>query len=269
MDAEAHRTRILFVDDETSIRLTLPPVLEQAGFEVQVAETVSDAMFEINSHPFDVLISDLNIGEEGDGFLVTSAMRQVQPDCITFILTGYPAFETALQAIHGQVDDYLVKPVEIEALIRTVRDKLAHSPAVRFRYKELASLLKENIDTLAPNVNKTRTQKAHTPEQAFGQFTGTLIEVLEKKNSSLDRDTLRAATRFGRLRKRQGFSATRLAAEFSSFQENIYALIQNNLQVMNTGLLLPDLRRLNSSMSQLLAKAMEGLCGQAESKSST
>src|SRR5690242_21368849 len=92
------RKRLLFVDDEPSIRLTLPPILEKAGFEVHVAESVADALFEINSFQFDALVTDLNIGEEGDGFLVASGMRHIQPNCTVFILTGYPAFETALQA---------------------------------------------------------------------------------------------------------------------------------------------------------------------------
>ena len=49
------RKRLLFVDDEPSIRLTLPPILEKAGFEVHVAESVADALFEINSFQFDAL----------------------------------------------------------------------------------------------------------------------------------------------------------------------------------------------------------------------
>ena len=63
---QAAPKRILFVDDEPSIRLTLPPVLQEAGFDVHVAESVGDAIFEINSHSFDALISDLNIAELRD-----------------------------------------------------------------------------------------------------------------------------------------------------------------------------------------------------------
>jgi YesN/AraC family two-component response regulator len=40
-------------------------------------------------------------------------MRRTKPDCVNLILTGYPAFETALEAIRNQVDDYIVKPAEI------------------------------------------------------------------------------------------------------------------------------------------------------------
>ena len=49
----------------------------------------------MNHATFDVLLSDLNIGQPGDGFTVVSAMRRVQPKAATFILTGYPDFDTA------------------------------------------------------------------------------------------------------------------------------------------------------------------------------
>ena len=72
-------TRILFVDDEAGIRNTLKPILEQHGFEVTAAATVPEALEHMNHATFDVLLSDLNIGQPGDGFTVVSAMRRVQP----------------------------------------------------------------------------------------------------------------------------------------------------------------------------------------------
>jgi DNA-binding NtrC family response regulator len=119
------RSRILFVDDEPNIRLTLPPVLEEHGFQVKAAATVTEALAQINASRFDVLISDLNVGESGDGFRVVGAMREKQPGCITVILTGYPAFETAVDAIRHKVDDYVVKPVDVDVLVKSLRDKLA------------------------------------------------------------------------------------------------------------------------------------------------
>ncbi len=118
------RNRILFVDDEPSIRLTLPPVLELHGFEVKAAGSVAEAVEHIQASVFDVLISDLNVEESGDGFLVVSAMREKQPHCITLILTGYPGFESAVDALRLRVDDYVVKPVDVETLIAALRKKL-------------------------------------------------------------------------------------------------------------------------------------------------
>jgi len=82
--------RVLFVDDEPGIRLTMPQILRQQGLRVRAVGTVSHALAEITSAQFDVLISDLNIGQPGDGFTVVSAMRRTQPKCVTIILTGYP-----------------------------------------------------------------------------------------------------------------------------------------------------------------------------------
>src|SRR5712672_205791 len=108
-DMEERKIRILFADDEPGIRMTLPLILEQEGFEVSVAATVAEALVYINRDSFDVLLADLNIGEKGDGFTLISAMRRVQPHAVTLILTGYPDFVTALEAIRNQVDDYLTK----------------------------------------------------------------------------------------------------------------------------------------------------------------
>ncbi len=86
--------------------------------------TVSEALEHINHATFDVLLSDLNIGQPGDGFTVVSAMRRVQPEAATFILTGYPDFDTALQAIRSQVDDYLLKPADVPTLIHAIKRRL-------------------------------------------------------------------------------------------------------------------------------------------------
>src|SRR5438874_11972725 len=96
------QTRILFVDDEPSIRLTLPAILEMHGFVVRTASDVPEALALIQKEQFDVLLSDLNIGQPGDGFTIVSAMRRIQPNAVTVIITGYPAFETALEAIRKQ-----------------------------------------------------------------------------------------------------------------------------------------------------------------------
>jgi DNA-binding NtrC family response regulator len=119
------RYRILFVDDEASIRLTLPRVLEQHGFKVNSAATITEALAEISRQHFEVLISDLNVGKAGDGFRIVSAMREQQPRCIIVILTGYPLFETAVEAIQHQVDEYVVKPVDVDELVRCLRRRLA------------------------------------------------------------------------------------------------------------------------------------------------
>lgn len=119
------KTRILFVDDEASIRLTLPRVLAKFGFDVTSVGTVNDALAAIQSDQFDILLSDLNLPQPNAGFTVIEAMRKTQPRCINFILTGYPADESFRRANGHGVADYFIKPVEIEEMVETMKKKLA------------------------------------------------------------------------------------------------------------------------------------------------
>src|SRR5260370_39881947 len=116
---------MLFVDDEPSIRFTLPPILEEQGFQVSVADSIASALQEVWSQKFYVLLSDLNINEPRDGFLVVKAARAANPRCVAILLTGYPDFDSAVEGINGEVDGYLVRPADIEKLLKTIEQKLA------------------------------------------------------------------------------------------------------------------------------------------------
>jgi DNA-binding NtrC family response regulator len=119
------KTRILLVDDEASIRLTLARVLAKLGFDVTSAGTLADALAEIQNAQFDILLSDLNLPDSNSGFIVIEAMRKAQPRCINFILTGYPADESFQRANGHDVAHYFIKPVEIEEMVKTMKRRLA------------------------------------------------------------------------------------------------------------------------------------------------
>src|SRR5690242_3758574 len=118
------RRRILFVDDEEGIRLTLPRVLAKYGFDVTAVGSVDNAQAEIRNERFDILLSDLNLPQANAGFTVIEAMRKAQPRCINFILTGYPADESFQRAAGHKVARYFTKPAEIEEMVTTIRQKL-------------------------------------------------------------------------------------------------------------------------------------------------
>jgi DNA-binding response OmpR family regulator len=262
--------RLLFVDDEPSIRLTLPPILEKAGFDVHVAESVADALFEINSFQFDALVTDLNIGEEGDGFLVASGMRHIQPNCTVFILTGYPAFETALQAIHSQVDDYLVKPVEINSLVNALKAKL-ENPTGKLDAKRISALLKENGAQLqagiAAALKSDGKASSNSSEELVGFLTGLLnavIEFMDQQTDKLKADALRSAAQYGQWRGRGGASAATIAKDFRVIEETAYHLIQKNLTVTDLLPLISDLRRLGIGLNLLMEQSLQTFVGTAK-----
>jgi DNA-binding NtrC family response regulator len=117
-------SRLLFVDDERSIRETLSIILLRYGFTVSVAATVTDALQKIHTQEFDLLLCDLNIERESDGLEVVKAIRKVNPNCVTIILTAYPGTESALESIHLGIDEYIVKPTDADTLVALLAEKL-------------------------------------------------------------------------------------------------------------------------------------------------
>ena len=125
MGQEIRRKRILFVDGEQTIRLTLPPILVKHGFEVTSVGTLFDALAEIHDEQFDLLLVELSLPDVNGGFLVIEEMRRAQPGCINFILTGFPAEESFQRAASLQVAHIFIKPVEIHEMAAIMTQKLA------------------------------------------------------------------------------------------------------------------------------------------------
>lgn len=259
--------RTLFVDDEPSLRETLPQILAMHGFEVTTAATVFEALQEITQHSFDVLISDLNIGHPGDGFMVVHAMRQGQPQCVNFILTGYPAFESALQAIRSQVDDYIIKPADPLLLVENIRSKLqTRQPRCSVPSQRLAAIIRDHIDDIAEAL--LSKMKAH-PELAalplddhahiypLLPLLGELADILDSPEpDTTPTGTLRTAALRGELRFAQGYSIPLLVDNVRLLENAIYEVIHENMLSLDLSFLMIDLRRLNDSLAIQLKESL-------------
>lgn len=252
------RVRILFVDDEPSICLTMPAILRQHGYDVTAVGTVNEALAQILATPFDILISDLNIGQAGDGFTVVSAMRRTHPECVTLILTGYPGFDSALEAIRSQVDDYLIKPTPIPTLVELIEQKLSNGrPGKPAPTKRLAQVLRENIFEIAQRA--LRGMKANpllaaiplTDEQRIEFIPRRLEELsmmLEFPETEHPTGNSLAEMR-GCKRYQQGYTVQLLVTYVRILEQAIYDVIHEYLLSLNLSYFISDLKRLNASLS--------------------
>jgi DNA-binding response OmpR family regulator len=259
--------RILFVDDEESIRLTLPPVLKEKGFEVMSAASVAEALVEINAEKFDVLIADLNLAEEGDGFLVISAMRHIQPSCVNLILTGYPALETALQAIRSQVDDYLTKPTDLDVLINTINQKLSGRKSQRStpRLQRLSTLLNDNLIDIGEQMLdsiKHNSQMAAIPmsDSERLDYLPMLVSGLARQLNSRDvlsSVTILLASEHGAQRKKKGYTLRMLIEEVHFLEEAVYNLVQKNWGTLDITILGSELIAFQNGLHTIRLQLME------------
>lgn len=255
--------RLLFVDDEATIRITLSAILSKYGFEVTPAATVAEALQKITSQQFDILLSDLNIGNPGDGLTVVSAMRRTQPEAVTMILTGYPAFETALEAIRQQVDDYIVKPADIPSLISTIENKLAKPLHQRQLPppKRVAMILQEHIrrieDLWLASVEKddTLSRSSFDKEQRLHHLKGILEEIVRAAQSYSGEETPEHKS-IKSPRDLEGYTPGMLLAEFCLLRRVIAQVVQENLLAVNLSYLVPDLAHVNESLDEQAKAAL-------------
>src|SRR5919205_659250 len=124
--AEAGPARLLVVDDEENILLTISEVLRLEGYEVDTAASGHEAVSRLDSGgTYDLVLTDLHM-EEGDGLSLLEEVRRRSPLTITIVLTGFAAVESAIAALRHGAYDYLTKPCIIAELTHTVARGIEH-----------------------------------------------------------------------------------------------------------------------------------------------
>ena len=112
------KRRILLVDDNLAVLLTLKAVLELHGFAVDTAASTAEAFSRLESGVYQMVITDLSMETEDAGLEVVRTARRQSYDPATALLTAYPP-----SAAHWKQDpaqSLLVKPLGTENLIRQV-----------------------------------------------------------------------------------------------------------------------------------------------------
>jgi len=107
--------RILVVDDQRNMRVTTAIVLRQAGYQVAEAENGAAAVQRIGAEPFDVVLTDLRMGEV-DGMEVLRSAVELSPLVQVIVMTAYGSIESAVEAMRRGAYDYISKPFKEEEL---------------------------------------------------------------------------------------------------------------------------------------------------------
>jgi len=112
------RRRILLVDDDVTVLLTLKAVLELHQFEVQTASSAADAVKKLASGVYEMVITDARMETYDAGFHVIRAARQQPYRPATALLTAYPPPNADWK--NNGVQSLLVKPVGTQDLLRQI-----------------------------------------------------------------------------------------------------------------------------------------------------
>lgn len=130
--------RILVVEDNSSLRLVIAILLEQAGYHVTQAPNGEIALTLLETEDFDVVLTDIIMGNvDGIEVLHTAKRQTYNPEVI--LLTGYGELETSIAAIRLGAYNYLLKPCDDQELLSCIHKAVEY-------HKEQA-LIQEYLET--------------------------------------------------------------------------------------------------------------------------
>lgn len=124
------KRRILLVDDEPAILLTLKALLDIQGFEVETASSARDAKAKLKNSTFHMVITDMRMENDKAGLEVTRAAKAAPYQPAVALLTAFPLSDDSWR--DDGADEMLVKPMNSQALIRQLEALLvAHEDRKR------------------------------------------------------------------------------------------------------------------------------------------
>ena len=139
--------RLLFIEDDPSLREAVAVALHQAGYEVRADADGSDLIGALAVFRPDLAILDVRLPVGADGLELAACLRSTAGLPVLFV-TAADSLEDRLRGFEAGADDYLVKPFAIAELLARVR-------AVLRRAGRLTSLTHEVCDLMVDEANRT------------------------------------------------------------------------------------------------------------------
>jgi len=164
------QVNVLVIDDDQATCKLLTDVLESKGYSVRSAAGGPEALQVVKSDPVNVVLTDLKMPAM-NGFEVLAAMREVNPEIVVIIMTGFGSIATAVEAMKRGANNYVTKPFNLEELLlvlekelegkalREENRQLRQEIEGRYRFSNILSRSKnmQEVFTLISRVSQSRS----------------------------------------------------------------------------------------------------------------
>ncbi|MCF6149493.1 MAG: sigma-54-dependent Fis family transcriptional regulator, partial [Candidatus Kuenenia sp.] len=117
--------KILIVDDEKLMRISLESQLKKEGFDVSSVDNANEGLHLIKAEEFDVVVTDLRLPNMS-GMELLKEIKNYNQDIIVVIMTAYGTLESAVAATKEGAYDYIAKPFSTDELIIKLQRALQH-----------------------------------------------------------------------------------------------------------------------------------------------
>ena len=116
------RARILVIDDDESIRSVLASILEEE-YAVDTVQNGADAIKKTRAGLYNLALIDIRLPDM-EGTELLTRMKETIPRMRKVIMTGYPTLGNAVAAVNKGADAYLMKPFDIEKVLKVIKEQL-------------------------------------------------------------------------------------------------------------------------------------------------
>jgi len=112
--------RLLVVEDDAGVRTTVVTFLELEGYQVDAVSSTREAIERLNQNAYPIVLTDIYL-DERTGLDVLEAARTKNPSCAVILMTARGTMETVMAATRGGAFDYIAKPFDFDALLKTIK----------------------------------------------------------------------------------------------------------------------------------------------------
>jgi len=164
--------RILLIEDEKIMRVTLTDTLRKAGYSVTASETGLRGLEIYKKHEFDVVITDLKLPQI-TGIEILQTILNINKNSYVILMTAFGSVDTAVEALKIGAYDYLTKPFSYDELLLTLKKIESHLEIVEenIRLKNEIKLSKK-YQFIG---NSPATQKIHEIIESIADSDHTIL----------------------------------------------------------------------------------------------
>jgi len=114
------KIRIIVIDDEPLMRVTVHDAMAAEGYEVVSAETGKKGIELLRETEWDILITDLRLPDM-DGIQILKEVKSLNPETQVILITAYGSIDSAVTAMKEGASDYLTKPFSMDELLLIIK----------------------------------------------------------------------------------------------------------------------------------------------------
>ena len=173
--APSESTKILIVDDDTSVRDVISVLLSEEGYVCTAVNSAEAALDATRQAEFPLVISDVRMPGR-DGFWLLERMRDAHPDTAVVMLTAHGDTEAAVECLRNGAADYLLKPPKVTELIRAIERALG-----RRRLEVARQKYRRSLENRVREKTAELSRALHDLEATYSQTLWSLVAALDAR----------------------------------------------------------------------------------------